>query len=95
MANKDLTDLLDDFNDQDTDEMLSSILGADESDNKPVKPKQKKSQSKRKDIKIPKAFSDFDSLEDHKVTVRDRDTMAQERIAIEDLVQYIEDKMTF
>ena len=48
MATKDLTDLLDDFNDQDTDEMLSSILGADESDNKPVKPKQKKSQSKRK-----------------------------------------------
>ena len=38
---------------------------------------------------------DFDSLEDHKVTVRDRDTMAQERIAIEDLVKYIEDKMAF
>lgn len=31
---------------------------------------------------------DFDSLEDKKVTVRDRDTMAQERIAIEDLENY-------
>lgn len=38
---------------------------------------------------------DFDSQEDGKVTVRDRDTMAQERIAIEDLVTYIEDKMRF
>ncbi len=38
---------------------------------------------------------DFDSLEDQKVTVRDRDTMMQERIAIEDLVKYIEDKMSF
>ena len=38
---------------------------------------------------------DFDSLEDHKVTVRDRDTMAQERIAIADLVRYIEEKMAF
>jgi glycyl-tRNA synthetase len=31
---------------------------------------------------------DFDSLEDKKVTVRDRDTMAQERVAIEELVDY-------
>lgn len=38
---------------------------------------------------------DFDSLEDKKVTVRDRDTMAQERIAIEDLVEYIREKMEF
>lgn len=38
---------------------------------------------------------DFDSLEDQMVTVRDRDTMAQERIAIADLVKYIEDKMVF
>ncbi len=38
---------------------------------------------------------DFDSLEDQKVTVRDRDTMAQERLAIQDLVKYIEDKMSF
>ncbi|MHC1746964.1 MAG: glycine--tRNA ligase [Cellulosilyticaceae bacterium] len=38
---------------------------------------------------------DFDSLEDKKVTIRDRDTMAQERIAIEDLVSYIQNKMEF
>ncbi len=38
---------------------------------------------------------DFDSLEDQKVTVRDRDSMAQERIAIEDLVEYIRERMAF
>ncbi|MGL4800126.1 MAG: glycine--tRNA ligase [Cellulosilyticaceae bacterium] len=38
---------------------------------------------------------DFDSLEDGMVTVRDRDTMAQERIAIVELVHYIQDKMAF
>ena len=38
---------------------------------------------------------DFDSLEDQMVTVRDRDTMAQERVAIEDLVKYISDRMVF
>lgn len=32
---------------------------------------------------------DFDSLEDHMVTVRERDSMIQERVAIEDLVNYI------
>ncbi len=32
---------------------------------------------------------DFDTLEDLKVTVRERDTMAQERIAISDLVTYL------
>ncbi|MBR6315256.1 MAG: glycine--tRNA ligase [Clostridia bacterium] len=38
---------------------------------------------------------DFDSLEDGCVTVRDRDTMAQERIAIADLAAYIESKLEF
>ena len=38
---------------------------------------------------------DFESLEDGCVTVRDRDTMAQERIAISDLVSYIEKKLEF
>lgn len=38
---------------------------------------------------------DFESLEDGCVTVRDRDTMAQERIAISDLVSYIEQKLEF
>ena len=32
---------------------------------------------------------DFDSLDDHAVTVRDRDTMAQERIALDALVGYL------
>ena len=38
---------------------------------------------------------DFDSVEDGCVTVRDRDTMQQERIKIDDLVAYIENKMEF
>lgn len=39
---------------------------------------------------------DFDTLEkDGCVTVRDRDTMAQERIKIEDLISYLESKIEF
>ncbi|MBQ8496590.1 MAG: glycine--tRNA ligase [Clostridia bacterium] len=38
---------------------------------------------------------DFDSVEDGCVTVRDRDTMEQERIKIEDIVSYIEKRMEF
>ncbi len=38
---------------------------------------------------------DFDSETDGCVTVRDRDTMEQERIKIEDLVSYIEARMEF
>jgi len=37
---------------------------------------------------------DFDSLEDKKVTVRDRDTMEQERVAIEELPEYLQEKLT-
>lgn len=37
---------------------------------------------------------DFDSLEDNAVTVRDRDTMAQERVAIADLVEYLKNKLS-
>lgn len=36
---------------------------------------------------------DFDSLDDHQVTVRDRDTMAQDRISIDQLVNYLDDKL--
>ena len=36
---------------------------------------------------------DFDSLEDGAVTIRDRDSMAQERIAIDQLRDYLEDKL--
>lgn len=35
---------------------------------------------------------DFESLEDHKVTVRDRDTMQQDRVAIDDLESYFNTK---
>ncbi len=38
---------------------------------------------------------DFESLEDESVTVRDRDTMEQERIKISDLIEYIESKLEF
>ena len=38
---------------------------------------------------------DFDSEEDGAVTVRDRDTMEQERVKIEDLKVYFEEKLTF
>ena len=38
---------------------------------------------------------DFESVEDGCVTVRDRDTMQQERIKIEDLTAYIEKKIEF
>lgn len=36
---------------------------------------------------------DFDSLEDKKVTVRDRDTMKQDRVAIKELALYLKDKL--
>ena len=36
---------------------------------------------------------DFDSLQDKQVTVRDRDTMAQERIPIADLVSWLDDRL--
>ena len=35
---------------------------------------------------------DFDSLEDHSVTVRDRDSMSQDRILIEELPKYLAEK---
>lgn len=38
---------------------------------------------------------DFDSMDDLCVTVRDRDTMEQERIAIDDLEKYIEERIKF
>ena len=36
---------------------------------------------------------DFDSLEDKKVTVRDRDTMEQERVEIDKLATYLNEKL--
>ena len=39
---------------------------------------------------------DFDTLEkDNCVTVRDRDTMQQERVSIDKLVEYLEEKCAF
>jgi glycyl-tRNA synthetase len=37
---------------------------------------------------------DFQSLDDQTVTVRDRDTMAQERVAVSELEHYLEDRMS-
>ena len=38
---------------------------------------------------------DFDTLEDGSVTIRDRDTMEQERVKIEDLKNWVEEKLIF
>ena len=38
---------------------------------------------------------DFDSLEDSCVTIRDRDSMKQERIKIDSIINYINDKLEF
>ena len=38
---------------------------------------------------------DFDTLEDNQVTIRDRDTMEQIRISIDDLTKWIENKIEF
>ena len=38
---------------------------------------------------------DFDTLEDESVTIRDRDTMEQVRVKIEDLTKWIEEKIAF
>ena len=37
---------------------------------------------------------DFESLEDGTVTIRDRDTMEQERLKIEDLEDFLKNKIT-
>jgi glycyl-tRNA synthetase len=36
---------------------------------------------------------DFDTLEDAQVTVRERDTMSQERIPVENLVAYLKERL--
>ncbi|MDD4081240.1 MAG: glycine--tRNA ligase [Eubacteriales bacterium] len=38
---------------------------------------------------------DFDTLEDGTVTVRERDSMAQERVAVSELAQYLKDRIAF
>ena len=38
---------------------------------------------------------DFDSLEDNKVTIRDRDTMKQDRIEINQVRDYLKEKLGF
>ena len=44
------------------------------------------------EIGIPLAITvDFDSLEDNKVTIRNRDSEAQERIAIDEIKDYLEE----
>jgi glycyl-tRNA synthetase len=36
---------------------------------------------------------DFESLEDHAVTVRERDTMTQERVSLDAVERYLHDKL--
>ena len=36
---------------------------------------------------------DYDSLEDGTVTLRDRDSMEQERVQVSELLKYIQDKL--
>ena len=36
---------------------------------------------------------DFDSLDDHQVTVRERDTMQQERLPIVNLLDYLKERV--
>jgi glycyl-tRNA synthetase len=38
---------------------------------------------------------DFDTLTDHAITIRDRDTMVQERIALAQVNNYLKDKLKF
>ena len=38
---------------------------------------------------------DFDSLADHAVTIRDRDTMEQVRLPIDNVLAYIDEKVRF
>ncbi len=38
---------------------------------------------------------DFDTLEDNQVTIRDRDTMEQERVKVEELKNWISEKVKF
>lgn len=38
---------------------------------------------------------DYDTFNDHMVTIRERDSMAQERIAITELLTYFSDKLSW
>jgi glycyl-tRNA synthetase len=38
---------------------------------------------------------DFDTLTDNAVTIRDRDTMVQERISLDHIESYLKDKLKF
>ena len=38
---------------------------------------------------------DFDTLEDNTVTIRDRDTMEQIRLSVDELVNYVSEKIAY
>ena len=38
---------------------------------------------------------DFDTLEDGTVTIRERDTMEQRRISVDELISYVNEKIVF
>ena len=40
-------------------------------------------------------YIDFDTLEDNAVTIRDRDTMKQVRVKIDELANWLEEKVEF
>jgi len=77
---------------------MSRKLQADLSENFKVQFDEKGSIGKRyrrlDEAGTPFCFTiDFDGLEDQTVTVRDRDSMTQERIGIDKCEQFIRDKM--
>ena len=53
-----------------------------------------KSYRRQDELGTPYAVTvDFDSIEDHAVTVRERDSMEQERIAIADLIGHLRGRL--
>ena len=38
---------------------------------------------------------DFDTLEDNTVTIRDRDTMEQKRMTVEEIIKFVNKEMEF
>ena len=38
---------------------------------------------------------DFDTLEDNTVTIRDRDTMEQKRMTVEEIIEFVNKEMEF
>ena len=77
-------------------EAIYASLSADFSTEYDVSGKIGKRYRRQDEIGTPLCVTvDFDTLEDEAVTVRDRDTMKQERVKIEDLKDYIAKRVAF